>query len=191
MYKLIKNVFSKTDIDYLRAIVKQQEDLKLYDFRPDTGRISVNINSIKLEIVEKVQKIIQNIYGKDYEVQGFGFQRYNLEYGFPNLRPHLDDQGCQVVFDYQIESNKKWDLVVEGESIGLNDNDAVVFEGEKDAHWRNPVFFKPNEYVSMLNFNAIHNDHWTNFTKIDPIGPEQREKLKEYVKKKWASHYSF
>ena len=143
------------------------------------------------EILDKVQRIIQDIYGKDYKVKGFGFQRYKLEYGFPNLQPHLDDQGCQVVFDYQIESNKKWDLVVEGESIGLNDNDAVVFEGDKDVHWRNPVLFKSNEYVSMLNFNAIHKDHWTNFTKIDPMGSEKREKLKKYVKEKWKNHYPY
>jgi hypothetical protein len=193
MYKFIKNVFSKTEIDYLKAMFKQKETLKLYTFRPDTGRISMTMtpNSIKPEIIAKVQEIIRNTYGKDYEIKDIGFQRYKLEYGLPILAPHIDNQKSQVVFDYQIESNKKWDLVVEGESISLNDNDAVVFEGEKDVHWRNPVHFKSNEYVSMVNFNAVDKHHWSNFTKIDPVGPEELQKIRTSIVEKWKNNYPF
>jgi hypothetical protein len=191
MYKFIENVFSKTEIDYLKDIVKEKETIKLYNIRPDTGRLAIDLGLIKPEIIAKVQGIIQNIYGKDYKIKDVGFQRYKLEYGFPNLRPHVDDQQCQVVFDYQVESNKKWDVVVEGNSIGLNDNDAVVFEGEIDVHWRNPVHFKLNEYVSMINFNAVNRDHWSNFTKTDPISPEKRQDMMIKIKDKWENHYPF
>jgi hypothetical protein len=191
MYKIIENVFSKTEIDYLKDVFEKRETLKLYTFRPDTGRISITMppNSIKPEIVAKVQEIIKSVYGKDYEIKDIGFQRYKLQYGIPNLKPHIDDQKCQIVFDYQIESNKNWDLVVEGESISLNDNDAVVFEGEKDVHWRNPVHFKSHEYVSMLNFNAVDKDHWSNFTEIDPIGPEDLKKIRTSIAEKWKNNY--
>jgi hypothetical protein len=193
MHKFIENVFSKTEIDYLKAMFKQKETLKLYTFRPDTGRISITTspNSIKPEILVKVQEIIRNTYGKDYEIKDVGFQRYKLEYGLPNLKPHVDDQNCQVVFDYQLESNKKWDLVVEGNSISLNNNDAVVFEGEKDVHWRNPVHFKSDEYVSMINFNAVDKHHWSNFTKTDPVGPEELQKNRISIVEKWKNYYPF
>lgn len=191
MYKFIEKVFSKTEIDYLKDIVKENETAKLYSIRSDTGRLAMPLTSLKPEIIAKVQEIIQNIYGKDYKINAVLFQRYKLEYGFPNLKPHTDNYISQVVFDYQIESNKKWDLVVEGDSISLNDNDAVVFEGEKDVHWRNPVYFKSNEYVSMINFNAVDKQHWSNFTKKDPVGPEERQKIYQRIVEKWRDHYPF
>ena len=191
MYKIIENVFSETEINYFKFMVKQKEILKLVHLRPDTGRLAINLVSIKPEIIAKVQGIIKNIYGKDYEIKDVGFNRYKLEYGLPNLKPHVDDQKSQIVFDYQLDSNKKWDLVIEGNSVSLNNNDAVVFEGEKEVHWRNPVDFKSDEYVSMLNFNAVDKHHWSNFTKIDPIGPEELIKNQISIVEKWHNHYPY
>ena len=93
------------------------------------------------------------------------------------------------MFDYQIEANKKWDVVVNGNSIGLNDNDAVIFEGEKDAHWRKPTRFNSNEYVSMINFNAVSSDHWSNFTEADPVTPIERESIQKNIFKEWKNEY--
>lgn len=194
MYKIIESVFSETEIDYFKLMVKQKENLKLFIIRSDTGRLAINltsIKSIKPEIIAKVQGIIKNIYGKDYEIKDVGFNRYKLEYGLPNLIPHLDNEKAQVVFDYQLESNKKWDLVIEGDFVSLDNNDAVVFEGDKDVHWRLPVDFKSDEYVSMLNFNAVDKHHWSNFTKIDPIGPEELKKNQESIVEKWYNHYPY
>lgn len=191
MYKIIENVFSETETNYFKFMVKQKEILKLFYLRPDTGRLSMGLTSIKPEIIAKVQGIMKNIYGKDYEIKDVGFNRYQLEYGIPNLIPHVDDQKSQVVFNYQLDSNKKWDLVIEGNSVSLNNNDAVVFEGEKDVHWRNPVDFKSDEYVSMLNFNAVDKHHWSNFTKIDPIGPEELRKNQNSIVEKWYNHYPY
>jgi hypothetical protein len=136
-----------------------------------------------------VEEIIKNSYGKNYKVKDVGFNRYKLEYGNPKLKPHVDDGNCEIVFDYQFETNKKWDVVVNGNSIGLNDNDAVIFEGEKDAHWRKPTRFSPNEYVSMINFNAVSSNHWSNFTEVDPIGPTERDSIQKNVFKEWKNEY--
>jgi hypothetical protein len=189
MHKFIENVFSKIEIDYLKDIIKEKESLKLYTLRPDTGRIAISLMYLKPEIIDKVEKIIKNSYGKDYKIKDVGFQRYKLEYGHPNLKPHLDNGNCEVVFDYQIEANKKWDVVVNGNSVGLNDNDAVIFEGEKDAHWRKPTRFSPNEYVSMINFNAVSSNHWSNFTEVDPIPPTARKLVQKNVFKEWKNEY--
>ena len=189
MHKFIENIFSEIEIDYLKNIIKEKESLKLYTLRPDTGRIFMSIGLVKPEIIDKVEEIIKNSYGKDYKVKDVGFQRYRLEYGHPKLRPHLDNGNCEVVFDYQIEANKKWDVVVNGNSIGLNDNDAVIFEGEKDAHWRKPTRFNSNEYVSMINFNAVSSDHWSNFTEEDPVAPIERESIQKNVFKEWKNEY--
>lgn len=189
MHKFIENVFSKTEVDYLKAIIRQKESLKFYTLRPDTGRIAMNIGPLKPEIINRVEKIIKNVYGKDYKIKDIGFQRYKLEYGVPNLIPHVDNQKCEIVFDYQIEANKKWDVVVNGNSIELNDNDAVIFEGEKDAHWRMPTTFNSNEYVSMIGFMAVSSDHWSNFTEIDPIGPKERRSIENSVFEKWKNEY--
>jgi hypothetical protein len=189
MHKFIENIFSKIEIDYLKDIIKEKESLKLYTLRPDTGRITMPLPHLKSEIIYKVEEIIKNSYGKNYKVKDVGFNRYKLEYGNPKLKPHVDDGNCEIVFDYQFETNKKWDVVVNGNSIGLNDNDAVIFEGEKDAHWRKPTRFSPNDYVSMINFNAVSSNHWSNFTEVDPIGPTERDSIQKNVFKEWKNEY--
>ena len=189
MHKFIENIFSQIEIDYLKDIIKEKENLKLYDIRPETGRIAISLPYLKPEIIDKVEKIIKNNYGKDYKVKDIGFHRYKLEYGHPKLKPHVDDGNCEIVFDYQIEANKKWDVVVNGNPIGLNDNDAVIFEGEKDAHWRKPIRFNSNEYVSLINFNAVSSDHWSNFTEVDPIPPTVRKLVQKSVFKEWKNEY--
>jgi len=189
MHKFIENVFSEIEIDYLKNIIKEKESLKLYTLRPDTGRINISLLNLKPEIINKVEKIIKNSYDKDYKVKDVAFNRYKLEYGPPKLKPHVDDGNCEIVFDYQLEANRKWDVVVNGNSVGLNDNDAVIFEGEKYAHWRKPTRFNSNEYVSMINFNAVSSDHWSNFTEADPVTPIERKSIQKNVFKEWKNEY--
>lgn len=190
MHKIIKNVFSKKEIEYLKNVIQEKESLNLYTLKPDTGRIFIKLDILNQTITNKVEKIIKNYYNKNYKITKIAFHRYKLEYGTPNLKPHIDTLGLQIVFNYQIESNKNWDIIINGEVIKLKDNDAVIFEGEKDLHARKLINFDSNDYVSMLAFICVTNDHWSNFTDIDPMRPEQRKKLEKYMLKKWEKEYS-
>lgn len=190
MYKKIENFFT---IDERKIIIDLVD--KLYNsnvgkiYRP-TGRKLVGLDDLDTNIINKVEQCVKDNYGKDLIVKDIGCMKFSKEYGTPKLLPHKDDYACQIVFDYQLRTNKKWDLFIEGERVELNDNDVVIFEGEKVAHWREKTVFNDNEYVEMICFNCIGDGHWRHELTENPMSEIEQTKIRQKTFKDWAHIYS-
>ena len=159
MYKKINQFFNKEEIQEILDLVyslDQNGEGKVYRA---TGRKLIGLDLLSKNIKNKVESYVKNNYGNEIIVKDIGYMKFSKEYGTPKLLPHKDDYACEVVFDYQLRTNKKWDLFIEGNRVELEDNDAVVFEGEKEAHWREKVIFEDGEAVEMICFNCIGKDH--------------------------------
>lgn len=79
---------------------------------------------------------------------------YDIKYGdYTQLPPHLDAPKNQFQMDYQVESNTKWAIVVEGERFELEDNDVLLFAGGYQMHWREEKTLQPGEYVDMFDIS--------------------------------------
>lgn len=117
-------------------------------------------------IIEKVTGIARSVSGNDRLVLGeYCHARYNnvtsncgkFHYK-PSLFPHYDETFKQprFTFDYQIQSNVEWPLIVEPDkSFTLKDNQAVTFSGTHQIHWREPKHFQDNEFVEMVFFHFV------------------------------------
>jgi len=79
----------------------------------------------------------------------------------PNLPAHLDDNACSYTIDLQLSSNIDWPLYVNGEKFNLEDNWAVVYDGENDLHWREDFPSRnPMSFVHMIFFHFAEPEHW-------------------------------
>jgi hypothetical protein len=71
----------------------------------------------------------------------------------PSLFPHYDEtfKEPRFTFDYQLNANIHWPIVVEPEKefIVLN-NQAVTFSGTHQIHWRVPTLFQDTDFVEMI-----------------------------------------
>lgn len=190
MFKIIRNFFSIEEVDIIKNLVDDLYDKKLGTVYRNTGRKLTGLDNLDKSIIKKVENYVKENYGKDIVVKDIGCMKFSKEYGTPKLLPHKDDYACQVVFDYQFRTNKKWDLFIEGERIELNDNDAVVFEGEKVAHWREKIVFSEGEYVEMICFNCIGDGHWRHNLVENPMSEMEQVKIKQQTFKDWAHIYS-
>ena len=93
----------------------------------------------------------------------------------PSLFPHYDEtfKEPRFTFDYQLQSNVEWPLVVAPDNrFVLKDNQAVTFSGTNQIHWREPKHFADNEFVEMVFF------HFTDPT-AGPKDPEVNKLLDE------------
>lgn len=191
MYKIIKNFFTEEERKYIINFVNNlQEDKNIGQIYRATGRRLIGLENIADNIKNKVETYVKKEYGKDIVVKDIGCMRFSSEYGVPKLLPHKDDYACQVVFDYQLRTNKKWDLFIEGNRIELEDNDAVVFEGEKTAHWREKIKFEDGEFVEMICFNCIGDGHWRHTLEYNPMSEIEQIKIKQSVFNAWGKQYS-
>lgn len=74
------------------------------------------------------------------------------------LEAHTDDNACTYTLDYCVRQFEPWDMLVEGESFTLQENQALALLGETQEHER-PAF-KVGNVVEMIFFHFVHPDHW-------------------------------
>jgi hypothetical protein len=97
----------------------------------------------------------------------------------PSLFPHYDEtfKEPRFTFDYQLDANIKWPIIVEDRDLVLDNNQAATFSGTHQIHWREATKFEDEEYVEMIFCHLT-----------DPNLPEKGPDLNKEMDKK-ASHY--
>jgi hypothetical protein len=163
--KIIKNIFTEEELTFLYSeinnIIKEdyvvQEVLgRLYSIlywkeykEENNGSINLKINK---KIFDKIIDIAEKKLNKQLELESISFTRYSKQYGSPNLHPHVDTKfkTPRLTFDIQLDSNLDWAIVVEGESSILKNNEALIFSGTNEVHWREKKVFNDDEYLDML-----------------------------------------
>jgi len=91
----------------------------------------------------------------------------------PSLFPHFDEtfKEPRFTFDYQINGNVDWPLVVAPDKkFVLKNNQALTFSGTHQIHWREPQHFTDDQYVEMIFF------HFS-----DPTVGQKSEELNEQM----------
>lgn len=79
--------------------------------------------------------------------------RYTLDSGSePSLRPHYDVgmDTASFTLSIQLKATKPWDLFVEGQSYSLNFNQALLFSGSHQIHWRPDLKFDKSDYYDII-----------------------------------------
>jgi len=113
------------------------------------------------QIINKIEQITSSITGEEMIMAEYSFARYSKEYGYEcKLFPHYDTKSSQrITFDLQLNSDEDWGIVVEGETYHLKDNQALVFSGTQQMHWRENHKLKPKTKIDMIFFHlAYKND---------------------------------
>lgn len=75
-----------------------------------------------------------------------------------NLSKHKDDNACTYTIDLCLRTKKPWPLVVEGKEYLLNTNDALLFYGEDQLHWREPMGEDNSVLLFFMHF--ADRNHW-------------------------------
>lgn len=137
-----------------------------------------SVEFISKDIVKKVEQMASEAYGEDLEVIEVGPSLYTTNFGWEvKLGPHYDTRPVQMfVFDLQISSNQKWDVVVEGKNYNLKDNQAVMFAGTNQVHWREKTNILEDTEVCMIFFWLQHKKQRA-FTKEDNLIMKERQNL--------------
>lgn len=166
--------FSPTVFD---NVLSEQELLKLQkefnefpadkiDVQGYSGLGTLYLNHMD-NIVKRVEKMVSDVVGEEIVVVEVGGTRYSPEFGWEvKLGPHFDLRPFETfVFDLQINSNQKWGLFFEGERFDLENNQALLFNGTGQIHWREPITLKEDTRVDLIFFWMQHK----NAKPIEPI----------------------
>jgi len=147
----INNLFSQEELDYIDSLVLDNptNDINL-------GRLQGGLPGLSLDISNRLTDIARSISGLPLHMSHTMVVEYSNLYGKPNLPPHFDGDTNDLIINIQLKSNTVWDMGLNTEVYSLNDNSALVFNANKEVHWRTHKDFKDGEYVRMM-FVRFHN----------------------------------
>jgi hypothetical protein len=167
--KVIDNALTPELIEYLYDSIK--EDNQVMQDWGGRKSYSMALNPI---FARRVQEVVKAATGLNVYLKEFFFLRYTLDYGFESkLFPHWDSRESQrVTFDIQLNADEQWGVVVEGETYRLDYNQALIFSGTQQIHWRENLKLKPGSVVDMIVCNLAYSNDI-------PLDPNQAEILEE------------
>lgn len=145
---IVDNIFSKEDIGLIENIILGSE----YIIHQGLGRIEMLgiEDHLPIEIIEGLTDIARNVSGLPLKMDHAMAVEYSNLYGKPNLKPHLDGDTNDLIINIQLETNTVWDIGLNQNVYTLDDNSALIFNANKEIHWRVHKEFKDGEYVRML-----------------------------------------
>lgn len=167
---LLKNVLTQ---DQINKIIKDINNTPEEKVRVQKWGGQGCYDTVRLdkEITSKINWLIDNSIGEQFKLEHYSVIRYAKKYGYQvKLFPHHDTRYAEMfVLDLQLRSNEEWGIIVEGEKYNLNDNEALIFSGTQQMHWREKKDLQDSTEIDMIFFWFSH--------KTPRIKPEGHEEL--------------
>jgi hypothetical protein len=104
-------------------------------------------------IENRITQVAQELLGIDVVLNyDYSFARYSQKFGYEcKLFPHYDNRESQrITFDLQLRATEKWGVVVENETFYLEDNQALLFAGTQQIHWRENKRISDDAEIDMI-----------------------------------------
>jgi hypothetical protein len=173
----LNNIFSFAEIELIHDAIS----LHKIDIDSNLGRgwIGDIKNQLAQEVKNKIYRIISDISSAPLAMDHILYAEYSAKYGQPNLPPHFDGDTNDLIINMQLKSNTSWDIGLNLETHTLEDNSALVFNGNTEIHWRTHKKFKEGEYVKMLFMRFYNLEKRSNYSYLpnnqtDPVFDEAR-----------------
>ena len=148
---LVDNIFTDKE---LKDILQTAKEFPLEKIRIQKWGGQGVLDHIKISdsVIAKIQNLASEACNKDLTVAEYSIVRYSPEYGYEvKLFPHYDTRPYEMfVFDIQLQTNEDWGIIVEGKQFNLLDNQALLFSGTQQMHWRENKKLQDNSEILMM-----------------------------------------
>jgi hypothetical protein len=153
----VNDLLSQEDINKIFTNFKYPpENNEGFSISEELGRYQFGILGLDKDIENKLLEIANSVSDFKCGFSGATFSEYNPKYGVPRLPTHFDGDWNDLIINYQLESNTNWDIGVDFDLYKMSDNSALLFNPNKNVHWRPRKLFKDGEFVKMIFFR-FHN----------------------------------
>jgi hypothetical protein len=162
---IVKDVLSEEQIAYIYKYIGEHKE----DEEKWAGRKSWMIDRIDgpgIDISDRIENIVKDALKVEVQLNEYPFLlRYSPKFGsLSKLFPHSDYRDSQrITIDIQLNYNEDWAVVIEGKNYNLKYNEALLFLGTQQLHWRENKVLKDDTEIDML----IANVHYLPSRELD------------------------
>jgi len=164
---IINDIFSDEDLEHIRTTIASCN----FEADPHLGRSRVKdginlVDMMNLKIIDKFYDIARDLGETSLVISGITYVEYSNLYGKPNLPTHFDVDNNDLIINIQIESNTVWPLGLNLDIYELKNNSALIFNANKEVHWRTHKEFKDGEYVRMMFVRFYNPDNLSDYSHL-------------------------
>jgi hypothetical protein len=158
---VVDNIFDLNEMKHIYNVVRSTpiENLKVADWGGQASWQSTNFGPL---IENKLVEIGKSFFGDElYFMHDYSFVRYSEEFGYKSkLFPHADKrEKPRMLLDIQLKADEEWPIVVEETSYFLKDNQALIFSGTGQIHWREKKDLSTHSRIDMMFVNFEYTDN--------------------------------
>ena len=159
-YKIIKNFFSKEELYILQKYCYNKIDQdKGYEIDPQSFSPSWYLDPLMLSLLDKKLPLVE----KESNLKLFPSYTYWRYYVFgANLKQHTDRPSCEISITACVKKYDNWPLIIEKETIELEEGDGLLYAGCEQKHGR-PGIYKgegiAQVFLHYVNQNGPYKDH--------------------------------
>ena len=178
-------MFTESELLHLDKEIKKIQQLPFSkqhpDISKDLGRIHarIPIKNIGDAVAYKLSEVANSIDNQSYNLVNALHVDYRKKYGNPNLPPHFDGDNSDLIINFQLSSNTSWDLGLGLRTFQIEDNSALIFNGNHHIHWRPHKTFSDDEYVKMIFFRFQNIDYQKDYSYLNKT--QNHEIFKEVI----------
>jgi hypothetical protein len=154
---IMKNFLDPEDFKELQDYVKGL-DKSILGHSDQFNRYEFGGSEILDLLHKKLTPVAKNFFERDSIVPSFNFGSWY--YGKASLEKHRDVAPCTYSIDLCVYQTVPWDLYVEGIPYTLQENEALLYYGEGQKHWREDFPEGKDNIVCNVFFFYIEPDHW-------------------------------
>lgn len=160
---IIKNVLGDKEYQELKNIMLNWP-LEA-EYWEELGRWHIQ-NPIIDEYAEKLIPLARKIFNSETLIPSYSlFSHYQVGGGTtPNLHRHKDFNACTYTVDLCLYQTDPWALGVshngEDKEYVLQENEALLYYGNAQEHWRPDFPNHESQKVAMIFFHYVEPDHW-------------------------------
>lgn len=148
---LVEDIFTDKELnDILQTVSKfPLEKIRIQKWG---GQGVLDEIKISDSVIAKIQNLASKASNKELIVAEYSIVKYCPEYGYEvKLFPHYDTRPYEMfVFDVQLQTNEDWGIIVEGKQFNLLDNQALLFSGTQQMHWRENKKLQDGSEILMM-----------------------------------------
>ncbi len=159
-YKLIKNFFSKKELNILKKYCYYKLDQnKDWVIDPQSFSPGWYLDPLMISFLDtKLSKVELESNLKLFPT--YSYWRYYI-FG-ATLKQHTDRTACEISVTACVKKYDNWPIVVEGKSFELEEGDAILYLGNKQKHGR-PGTYKgegmAQVFLHYVNQNGPNKNH--------------------------------
>jgi hypothetical protein len=154
--KIIHNVLEPEYLKEIQAHYKSTYKTLFYD--EQLGRYTSNEDKIKDNLLEHLTTLARQELSPNAVPSYSMFAHYEGEKA--NLFKHKDNNACTYTIDLCVYQTEPWDLYVDDKSYTLQPNDALLYYGNDQEHWREQFPNPATQQVGMMFLHYVEPTHW-------------------------------